>query len=97
MMSGQQPANQCWACGATTAPGAAQCPTCGAAQPVYWEYHVLPVNKGIAWSLNLDPGLARELNALGRAGWELVTMTAEQIEAGTISHSLVFKRRLLQR
>ena len=47
-MSGQQAANQCWVCGTTTAPGAAHCPACGAAQPVHWEYHILPVNKGIA-------------------------------------------------
>ena len=51
---------------------------------VRWEYHVAAVSQG---RLTTD-----DLNAIGREGWELISMTSPAIDFRY--HILVFKRRL---
>jgi hypothetical protein len=55
-----------------------------------WEYKVINVRSE---NYRLDPNSAREMNALGEDGWELVSITSVNFKTGATDNiALVFKR-----
>jgi hypothetical protein len=55
-----------------------------------WEYKIINVRSE---NYRLDPNSARDLNALGEEGWELVSITSVNFKTGATDNiALVFKR-----
>jgi len=55
-----------------------------------WEYKIINVRSE---NYRLDPASARELNALGEDGWELLSITSVNFKTGATDNiAMVFKR-----
>lgn len=55
-----------------------------------WEYKIVNVRSE---SYRLDPNAAKDLDALGEVGWELVSITSVNFKTGATDNiALVFKR-----
>lgn len=95
-MQAPVPQPTCWSCHASMARGVDHCSSCNALQPARWEYYVLTVNKKAGWSYHIDTDMVARFNALGAQGWELVSTAAQAGSFNaTVSHSLIFKRRVI--
>jgi hypothetical protein len=58
--------------------------------PTQWEYKIINVRSE---NYRLDPNAAKDLNALGADGWELVSITSVNFKTGATDNiALVFKR-----
>lgn len=58
--------------------------------PTQWEYKIINVRSE---NYRLDPNAAKDLNALGSDGWELVSITSVNFKTGATDNiALVFKR-----
>jgi hypothetical protein len=58
---------------------------------ITWEYKVINVRSE---NYRLDPGSAEQLNELGAAGWELVSITSVNFKSGATDNiAMVFKRQ----
>lgn len=58
--------------------------------PTQWEYKIINVRSE---NYRLDPNAAKDLNALGAEGWELVSITSVNFKTGATDNiALVFKR-----
>ena len=55
-----------------------------------WEYHIINIRSE---TYRLDPNAARELDALGEEGWELISITSVNFKSGATDNiAMVFKR-----
>jgi len=59
-------------------------------ETVRWEYRIINIRSE---HYRIDPAKESELNALGDAGWELVSITAINHKTAATDHiGMVFKR-----
>jgi hypothetical protein len=57
---------------------------------IKWEYKIINIRSE---NYRLDPAAARELNALGQDGWELLSITSVNFKTGATDNiAMVFKR-----
>jgi hypothetical protein len=57
---------------------------------VKWEYRIINIRSE---NYRLDPNAARELNALGDEGWELLSITSVNFKSGATDNiAMVLKR-----
>jgi selenocysteine lyase/cysteine desulfurase len=55
-----------------------------------WEYKIINIRSE---NYRLDPNAAKDLNALGDEGWELVSITSVNFKSGATDNiAMVFKR-----
>ncbi|MGE5233065.1 MAG: DUF4177 domain-containing protein [Acidobacteriota bacterium] len=55
-----------------------------------WEYKIINIRSE---NYRLDPNAAKDLNALGTDGWELVSITSVNFKTGATDNiAMVFKR-----
>ncbi len=56
-----------------------------------WEYRIINIRSE---NYRLDPNAAKDLNALGEEGWELVSITSVNFKSGATDNiAMVFKRQ----